>query len=59
MCIYMGVRTFGPFQFQNSGHSYTFFFKKGVDHIPGGAEKAGYLARTLCCVIYRVPPSDV
>ena len=52
MCIYMGVRTFGPFQFQKSGQSYTlFFFKKGgVYYIPGSAEKGGYSARTyvLC-----------
>ena len=48
MCIYMGVRKVGPFKFQKSGHSYTFF--KGVYHIPGGTEKGGYSARTsvLC-----------
>ena len=32
------------------GHSYTFCWKKGVNHIPGSAEKGGYSARTsvLC-----------
>ena len=51
MCIYkiyMGVRKFGPFQYQNSGHSYTFFLKKGGGyHISEGAEKGGYSARTF------------
>ena len=32
------------------GHSYTFCWKKGANHIPGSAEKGGYSARTsvLC-----------
>ena len=52
MFIYMGIGKFGPFQFQKSGQSYTFFLKKrgGGYHIPGGAEKGGYSAHTsvLC-----------
>ena len=35
---------------EKSGHSYTFYWKKGANHIPGSAEKGGYSARTsvLC-----------
>ena len=58
MCIYMGVRKFGPFQFQKSGQSYTFFFKKKrAYHIPGGAKKG---ARTsILCDILGTSPSEV
>ena len=35
---------------EKSGHSYTFCWKKGPNHIPGSAEKGGHSARTsiLC-----------
>ena len=35
---------------EKNGHSYTFCWKKGANHIPGSAEKGGYSARTsvLC-----------
>ena len=35
---------------EKSGHSYTFCWKKGANHIPGSTEKGGYSARTsiLC-----------
>ena len=60
MCLYMGVRTFGPFKFQKSGQSYTlFFFKKGVYNIPGGAEKRGLFGthiRTMSYIGYSLPP---
>ena len=48
MCIYMGVRKFGPFQFKKKSRNlYIFFFKKlGDYHIPGRAVKGGYLALT-------------
>ena len=48
MCIYMGVRKFGPFQFQNRAFIYFLFKKGGVYHIPGGAHQY--------YVIYRVTP---
>ena len=57
MCIYMGVRKFGPFQFQKLGHSYTFSFKKGVLIIFFGALKKGLFGmhiRTLSYIGY--PP---
>ena len=43
MCIYMGVRNFGPFIYRNQKivpFIYFCFKKVGVYHIPGGAEKA-------------------
>ena len=57
MCIYMGVRKSGPFQFQNSGHSYNFIFKKrGAYHISGGSERRDIRHTHSFYVIYRVPP---
>ena len=46
MCIYIGVRDFGPFQFQKIGH----LKKEGGESYTWGAEKGGYSARTseLC-----------
>ena len=59
MCLYMGVRTFGPFQFPKSGQSYTFFFlKKGVYHIPGALIKGlfGTHIRTMSYIGNSPPP---
>ena len=56
MCIYMGVRKFWPFKFQNSGHSYT-FFKKGVGgglSYIWGAEKGAHI-RTMSHIGYPLP----
>ena len=42
---------------KKSGHSYTFCWKKGANHIPGSAEKGGYSARTsVLCHIQEVTP---
>ena len=42
---------------EKSGHSYTFCWKKGANHIPGSAEKGGYSARTsVLCHIKEVSP---
>ena len=58
MCISMDVRKFGPFQFQNSGHSYTFFFKKRGFIIYLGALKRGLFGthiRTMSYIGYPPP----
>ena len=59
MCIYMGVRKSGPFPFQNSGHSYTFIFKKGGLIIYLGALKGGIFGThiyTMSYIGYHPPP---
>ena len=48
---------------EKSGHSYTFYWKKGANHIPGSAEKGGYSARISVLCPYKgsyttpLPPS--
>ena len=60
MCIYMGVRKFGPFQFQKSRRSYTFFFlkKKRVSYT-WVRWKMGLFDTHIRTMSYRVPTSEV
>ena len=55
MCIYMGVRNFGPFQFPKTGHSYT-FFKGGFIIYLGALKKGAFRHIHPYYVIYSVPP---
>ena len=58
MCIYMGVRKIGPFQFQKSGQSYTFLIKKeGGYHIPGALKK-GLFGTHFRTMSYIGPPAE-
>ena len=54
ICIYMGVRIFGPFQFQKSRHSYTFFFlkKKGGLTYTWVRWKRGLFGTHICTKSY-------
>ena len=53
----MGVRKLGPLQFQNSGHSYTLYLKKGVSYIWGRLQGGlfGTHIRTMPYIGYPPP----
>ena len=56
MCIYKGVRKLDHSSSQNQT-IHKLYFKKGVYHIPGGAEKGDIRHTHPYYFIYRVPPN--